>query len=104
MANFPESVVKLARQKANELEDFGGVDKHMDDDFPAEVTDEGIEIVEAVLRSWSSKKTSDGEDIVMLDSLEEDIDNQLGEVRRCVEELRPQIEGNAWLKKMLVGL
>ncbi|KAI3615868.1 dna mismatch repair protein msh-2 [Moniliophthora roreri] len=104
MANFPESVVKLARQKANELEDFGGDDKHMDDDFPAEITNDGIEIVEAVLRSWSSKKTSDGEDIVMLDSSEEDIDSQLCELKRCVEELRPRIEGNAWLKKMLIDL
>jgi hypothetical protein len=79
-------------------------DKHMDEDFPAEVTNEGIEIVEAVLRSWTSKETSDGEDIVMQDSPEDDIDNQLEMLRRVVEEHRPKIEGNPWLKKMLVEL
>ncbi|KAK1226170.1 MSH2 protein [Marasmius sp. AFHP31] len=107
MANFPESVVKLARQKAKELEDFGGDDKHMDDELPVEVTNEGIEIVQDLFRSWASKQAKDGdEDVVMVDEDEDEIDveKEMERLKRCVEELRPRIESNPWLQSMLLQL
>ncbi|THV05363.1 DNA mismatch repair protein [Dendrothele bispora CBS 962.96] len=102
LANFPESVVKLARKKADELEDFGD-DKHMDTDIPPEVTDEGIAIVQELLKKWASENPRpDDEDVVMHD--EQETETQLAELRTLVEEFRPRIESNQWLQSLLVSL
>ncbi|KAG7086447.1 hypothetical protein E1B28_002400 [Marasmius oreades] len=104
MAKFPEAVIKLARQKARELEDFGGDGKHMEEDIPVEVTNEGIEIVQHLFRSWAGKKAvDDDDDVVMIDD-DVDVEKELERLRSCVQELRPRIEGNPWLQKMLLEL
>ncbi|KAJ6491405.1 muts domain V-domain-containing protein [Mycena vitilis] len=99
LANFPESVVKLARRKADELEDFGG-EKHIDSGFSAEITDQGINIVDELLSAWA-QPTGDGEDIVMEDDSPE---AQLEELKRCVAQFQPQIEANPWLVSILGSL
>ncbi|RDX54685.1 DNA mismatch repair protein [Lentinus brumalis] len=101
LANFPESVVKLARKKADELEDFN--EEKAESKLSPEVIEEGTKIVEEMLRTWASKSTDDGEDIVMDD---DDVspEEQLEELRRCVEQFRPRIEGNAWAQGLLASL
>ncbi|KAK0457398.1 muts domain V-domain-containing protein [Desarmillaria tabescens] len=104
LANFPESVVKLARRKAEELEDFGGAEDSADDNMPVEVTNEGIAIVEELLSTWAASQTQDDEDVVM-----EDIDGvspevQLESLKRCFDNFKPKIEGNAWLQSLLATL
>lgn len=71
-----------------------------------EVTDEGIKIVEELLRDWISQKSAqDGEDIIMDDDDDElSSDAQLEELKRSVEKFRPQIEGNPWLQSLLTSL
>ncbi|KAF5369844.1 hypothetical protein D9758_001399 [Tetrapyrgos nigripes] len=93
LANFPENVVKLARKKADELEDFGGDDKNMDIDtnIPEEVTDEGIAIVQELLQKWASEHPdNDDDDVVMQD--DRDTETQLDELKALVESYRPRIE------------
>ncbi len=65
--------------------------------------EEGTKIVEEMLRTWASKSTDDGEDIVMDD---DDVspEEQLEELRRCVEQFRPRIESNAWAQGLLASL
>ncbi|RPD65678.1 DNA mismatch repair protein [Lentinus tigrinus ALCF2SS1-7] len=101
LANFPESVVKLARKKADELEDFNH--EEVEPDLPPEVIEEGTKIIEEMLRTWASKSTHDGEDVVMDD---DDVspEEQLDELRRCVEQFRPRIESNAWAQGLLASL
>ncbi|KAJ7598643.1 DNA mismatch repair protein [Mycena floridula] len=109
LANFPESVVKVARRKADELEDFGGDAKDdSDKDVPTEVRDEGMTIIEDLLRDWSSQTgdvtMQDDEDIVMNDVDGLSTEAQLEELRRSVEKFRPQIETNPWLQTILAAL
>ncbi|KAJ7637014.1 muts domain V-domain-containing protein [Roridomyces roridus] len=98
LANFPENVVQLARKKADELEDFGG-EKQAGSDYPPEVTDDGIHVVQELLSAWASRP--DGEDVIMMDASPE---AQLDELKRCVTEFQPRIEANPWLVSVLGSL
>ncbi|KAH7882344.1 DNA mismatch repair protein [Phlebopus sp. FC_14] len=100
LANFPENVVKLAKRKAEELEDFA-VGQHPEPQHSDEVTEEGIQIVEELLRKWADTSNADGEDVVMEDVSPE---AQLEELRRCIEEFRPRIEANSWVQSMITSL
>lgn len=72
-------------------------------EFPREVTEEGIKIVEELLLTWASRgPENDGEDIIMQDDLSPE--EQLEELRRCVESFRPRIEKNQWLESVLAAL
>ncbi|KAJ6454605.1 muts domain V-domain-containing protein [Mycena sanguinolenta] len=99
LANFPENVVKLARRKADELEDFGG-EKRIESEFPPEVTDEGIKIVDELLSAWAHPP-HDGEDVVMTDDTPQ---AQLEQLKRCVAQFQPRIEANPWVLSVLGSL
>ncbi|KAH8110312.1 DNA mismatch repair protein MSH2 [Phellopilus nigrolimitatus] len=103
LANFPESVVKLAKKKADELEDFGG-EHDGASRLPQEVTDEGSKIIEEMLQAWASRCANsgqDGDDIVMEgDEVEKDI----AVLKECVEKYRTRIEGNPWIQSLLTTL
>ncbi|KAJ8701458.1 MSH2 protein [Pleurotus ostreatus] len=104
LANFPESVVKLARRKAEELEDFGGENSSTQDVASEVIAEEGITIVEELLRTWASKasRSSTDADVDMDGEVSTEI--QLDELRQCVELFRPQLEQNAWIQSLLGSL
>ncbi|KAF9459138.1 DNA mismatch repair protein [Collybia nuda] len=105
LANFPENVVKLAKRKADELEDFGHVDKDKDDRISKEVTDEGIQVMEEFLRAWSTRGSGDdGDDVIMAAGDDQDPEAQVQELKACLEEFRPRIESNQWLQSVLSSL
>ena len=71
--------------------------------MPPEVVEEGTKIIEEMLHAWASKSAHDGEDVVMDD---DDVspEEQLEELRRCVEQFRPRIESNPWAQSLLAAL
>lgn len=104
LANFPENVVKLAKRKADELENFGHDEKQTEPEVPSEVTEEGIQIIEEFLSAWSSRgPVTDGEDIIMAGDDDQNSESQVRELRSCLEEFRPRIEKNQWLQSILVS-
>ena len=115
-------VLQLAKRKADELEEFSkGTSVRYDatptfsrvtwcpdqtdaavEDIPKEVAEEGMQIVEDVLRAWTSRTSApqdamdvDGEDDVF------DVEAELTALRSCFEEFKPKTEGNKWVQTML---
>jgi len=71
--------------------------------LPVDVTERGIQVVENLLRAWASNTLAeDGCGAPMSDDISPE--NQLAELRRCVDEFRPQIESNQWLQTLLTSL
>ncbi|KAI9458862.1 DNA mismatch repair protein [Lactarius psammicola] len=105
MANFPEPVVRLAKRKAAELEDFGT--EQQESQFSPEVIESGVQIVEELLKTWASRSpleasAVDGEDVVMSDDLSPEA--QLDELKSCFSEYQKSIESNPWIQSILSSL
>ncbi|KAF8755593.1 DNA mismatch repair [Rhizoctonia solani] len=105
LANFPENVVKLAKRKAEELEDFGGSAvwaESTEPDLSKEVTEEGAKILEQVLGEWAAmaglEAGKDGDDVTMSEGSSEE---QVRILREVFEKHRAQIEGNACVNPLL---
>jgi DNA mismatch repair protein MSH2 len=71
----------------------------------SEVQDEGIKIIESLLNAWSSRTSTSDDDAMMVDGEEDNLDvqAQLNELKKCVEEFQPQIQGNAWVQSLLAA-
>ncbi|KAH7924717.1 DNA mismatch repair protein [Leucogyrophana mollusca] len=100
LANFPENVVKLARRRADELEDFA-IATQPEPEHPDEMIEEGVQMVEQLLKKWAGSPDNNDGDVVMEDRSPE---AQLEDLRRCVDEFRPRIESNPWVQSMIASL
>nr|WJN24895.1 MSH2 [Farysia itapuensis] len=102
LANFPPSVIALAKRKAEELEDFEDDQPSVLGQFPEEVTKEGARLIDEFMKTWAARSaTLSSSDDAANKRLRVDPALQLQELKRTVEEFRPRIEGNAWAAKVL---
>jgi len=105
LANFPESVVKLAKRKADELEDFGD-GNDITAKFSKQEADDGSKIVTDFLQNWACRippNLEDGDDIVIADG-DVLLETELAELKRCFEEFKPRIESNPWCQAIVNSL
>ena len=72
------------------------------EDIPKEVAEEGMRIVEDVLRTWTSRATT-SQDAMEVDEEDGgfDVEAELAALRSCFEEFKPKTEGNKWVQTML---
>lgn len=75
-------------------------EKQIDSEFPPELTDEGLNLVDELFAAWA-QPAADGEDVVMTDDSPQ---AQLEELKRCVAQFQPRIEANPWLMSVLGSL
>ena len=72
------------------------------EDIPKEVAEEGMQIVEDVLRTWTSRTaTSQDEMDVDIEDRGLDVEAELAALRSCFEEFKPKTESNKWVQVML---
>ncbi|KAG8902921.1 MutS-like protein [Tulasnella sp. 403] len=106
LANFPESVIKLAKRKADELEDFGD-SENTPNKHSKQETEEGTKIVQEVLREWAKRTggaARGGDDVEMGDASDVSPEAQLDALRQCFEEFKPKVESNPWCRTLLETL
>lgn len=83
------------------------VENKMETDLDPAVVDEGTALVEELLKAWSNAiSAQDGEDVIMADGDDDndDPEAQLAELRKCMAEFQPRLEGNAWVQQVLASL
>ena len=110
---------QLAKRKADELEDFNTgaffycfrsstlirvIDNsELEAGLSVEEIEGGNKIIEQLLRTWTSRLSAqDVEDVNM--DVDESPESQVEELKKCVERFKPQIEGNAWVQRVLASL
>lgn len=106
LAGFPPSVVRLAKRKAEELEDYQDEEDSGPDggkaalDFPKEVTDAGTALVEEFLMAWAQRTQAVKKDtkVAKLDT-----ETEIAELKKITEEYRGRIEANPWAAKVLAS-
>ncbi|CAO1618672.1 unnamed protein product [Sympodiomycopsis kandeliae] len=106
LTGFPDSVIRLAKRKAEELEDYQDTHEDEEDsnkkqqvtnalkDLPKDVTDQGTALVEEFLRTWAKRSAS-------LQGVGKDSEAELAELKKVTDEFKDRIQANPWASKVL---
>jgi DNA mismatch repair protein MSH2 len=72
--------------------------------FSPEVVEDGVQIVEELLKSWASQtpSASHDEDVIMSDDLSPE--TQLAELKSCFSAYQSRIDNNPWVQSLLASL
>ncbi|KDN35895.1 DNA mismatch repair protein [Tilletiaria anomala UBC 951] len=112
LANFPDSVIRLAKRKVAELEDFDDEDVGSNDaalTACSEDVEKGASLVEEFMQAWAKRSAELAQDGQQASEAEEPAskrqrvqsDLQVAELRKMVEEYRPRMEENVWVSKVM---
>jgi len=96
LAHFPEKVLRMARRKADELEDFSG--KELSADKAADVdqkdVEEGSKLLKGILLEWR--------DTVREKGIEGDEKEMIGTFRGLLDRNKSAMDGNVWIREAML--
>jgi len=94
LAHFPEQVLKMAKRKADELEDFSGKNT-MTEISPSARHDfeEGSNLLKNILREWRDSLKERG--------IESDDKEMIGTFKGLLEKNKQDLEGNTWIQQAM---
>ncbi|POY74749.1 hypothetical protein BMF94_2225 [Rhodotorula taiwanensis] len=103
LANFPDEVVKLAKRKADDLEDFEERPEAVPDpdaasqNLPPEDIAEGTALVEAFLAAWAERTSG----LPTSGDIADREDAELKELVGCFESFKDRFESSRWTQEVL---
>ncbi|KAI5480523.1 DNA mismatch repair protein MSH2 [Pseudohyphozyma bogoriensis] len=108
LANFPSEVIKLAKRKADDLEDFSEdpTAVNLSSSHTPEEIASGTALVEEMLNAWAAATaelgtTADG-DVAMTDvdteGMPPAVAREYAPLKKCFDEYRERLEANAWAR------
>jgi DNA mismatch repair protein MSH2 len=97
LAHFPEKVLKMARRKADELEDFSGKDLSADktaNEGDQKDVEEGSKLLKGILLEWR--------DTVREKGIEGDEKEMIGTFRGLLDRNKNALDGNVWIRDAML--
>jgi DNA mismatch repair protein MSH2 len=94
LAHFPEKVLRMARRKADELEDFSG--KENSDEMatlPHEDVKQGSKLLKNILLEWKSQ--------IMEKGVEGDEKEMIRTFKGLLEQNKQALERNMWIREVM---
>ena len=95
LAHFPEKVLKMARRKADELEDFSGKEMNQEEISSVSTGDleQGSKLLKEILVEWR--------DLVRERGIEGDEKEMIGTFKGLLEKNKLALEGNTWIQEAM---
>ena len=93
LAHFPEKVLKMARRKADELEDFSGKDAAEISSTDRADIEQGSKLLKSILLEWR--------DIVKQKGIDGDEKEMIGTFKGLLDQNKQALEGNTWIQEAM---
>jgi len=97
LAHFPEKVLRMARRKADELEDFSGKEVNSKasvfSDVDKKDVEEGSKLLKSILLQWK--------DAVKQRGIEGDEREMIGTFRELLDDHQTALNGNVWIREAM---
>lgn len=93
LAHFPEKVLRMARRKADELEDFSGRETEDTSTLPREDIEQGSKLLKSILLQWRN--------LVREKGVEGDEKEMIGTFKGLLEGNKQALEGNMWIQEAM---
>lgn len=113
LANFPSEVIKLAKRKADDLEDFSEnpTEATLSSSHSSEEIASGTALVEELLQAWAAATANldedqmrDEEDVVMGDgdaALPPALMKEYAPLKKCFDDFKERFDSNPWTRDVL---
>jgi DNA mismatch repair protein MSH2 len=94
LAHFPEKVLRMAKRKADELEDFSGKDGSEETSTsPLEDVERGAKLLKRILLEWKNQVSDKG--------VEGNETEMIGTFKHLIGENKTELDGNLWIKEAM---
>ncbi|GAA94508.1 uncharacterized protein L969DRAFT_91533 [Mixia osmundae IAM 14324] len=112
LARFPDEVIKLAKRKADDLDDLDKDGSLAVPDATPEEAAAGTALLKEMLSDWAARTAhladdaatgSSSDDVSMTDSADARLAREQAELRSCFESYRERFDADPWCSKVLMA-